>query len=293
MNLVSRYLTPQLVERLNTLQLTARRVVEGSTAGQHRAHFKGASVEFRQHRFYVPGDEPRRLDWRVLARTDRLHIKEYDEETNLRCLILLDASGSMAYGSPTSKFEYACGLTIALAYLMLASTEQVGLALCRSSLDRWMPPRSGTAQLSRFAATLDAAQPSGAGDLSRCLATAADRLGRRGLIILISDFLAPLEKIQPGLARLSHDRHELLALRVLDRDEIDFPFRHWTLLSGLEHESPRLCDPAVMRQAYLEQFERHAQLLRRRCRALRADFDLLPTDEPLAEAITQLVARRS
>src|SRR5512143_2739945 len=129
MALVSRYLDPNLVERLNHLELSARRVVEGSTIGLHKSPIKGASVEFRQHRFYVPGDEPRRLDWRVLARTDRPYIKEYDEETNLRCVLLLDCSGSMAYGRDNgTKYDAAARITASLAYLTLRQTESVGLA---------------------------------------------------------------------------------------------------------------------------------------------------------------------
>src|SRR3954466_12986847 len=147
MTFVSRYLDPNLIERLNQLQLSARSVVEGTINGLHRSPVKGASVEFRQHRFYTPGDEPRRLDWRVLARTDRPYIKEYDEETNLRCVMMLDRSGSMAYGGKSGpKFDYPCRLAAALAYLMLAQTESVGLALCGARLDPWCAPRAGTAQ---------------------------------------------------------------------------------------------------------------------------------------------------
>src|SRR5438552_14308982 len=128
MTFVSRYLEPNLIERLNQLQLSARSVVEGTINGLHRSPVKGASVEFRQHRFYTPGDEPRRLDWRVFARTDRPYIKEFDEETNLRCALMLDASGSMAYaGKHGSKYDYAAKLVASLAYLMLAQTESVGL----------------------------------------------------------------------------------------------------------------------------------------------------------------------
>src|SRR5688500_7490433 len=170
MSFVSRYLEPNLIERLNHLQLSARSVVEGSIVGAHRSPVKGASVEFRQHRFYTPGDEPRRLDWRVLGRTDRPYIKEYDEETNLRCLLMLDESGSMAYAGadagkagPTStsagggagaeagsKFDYAARLAASLAYLMLGQTESVGLSLFGPRVQQWLVPRSGTAQLSRL-----------------------------------------------------------------------------------------------------------------------------------------------
>src|SRR4051812_8008178 len=156
MSFVTRYLDPTLVERLNHLQVTARSVVEGSITGAHRSPLKGASVEFRQHRFYTPGDEPRRLDWRVLGRTDRPYIKEYDEETNLRAAILLDGSGSMGYGGKSEpKFEYGCKLVASLAYLMLGQTESVGLGLMGAKLDQWVAPRSGSAQLSRVIDVLE------------------------------------------------------------------------------------------------------------------------------------------
>src|SRR5687767_2169699 len=152
MSFVTRYLEPALVERLNHLQVSARSVVEGAITGAHRSPLKGASVEFRQHRFYTPGDEPRRLDWRVLGRTDRPYIKEYDEETNLRCALVLDESGSMSYGSSGgqlagSKFDYAARIVAALSYLMLGQTEAVGLAQFGDRLRQWLAPRAGTAQL--------------------------------------------------------------------------------------------------------------------------------------------------
>src|SRR4051794_39780094 len=157
---VSRFLDPALVERLNQLQVSARSVVEGNTVGQHKSPVKGASIEFRQHRFYVPGDEPRRLDWRVFGRTDRPYVKEYDEETNLRCLILLDGSGSMAYGRKHgAKFDYAASLAASLSYLMLGQTESVGLAVFRRRIDAFLAPRAGTAQLARV---IDVLERSGA-----------------------------------------------------------------------------------------------------------------------------------
>ncbi len=150
MSFVSRYLEPALVERLNQLQLSARSVVEGSISGLHRSPVKGASIEFRQHRFYTAGDEPRRLDWRVLARTDRPYIKEYDEETNLRSLLLLDTSGSMSYGRKSGrKFDYAAKLVAALSYLMLGQSESVGMALCGAKLDHWLAPRGQRATFPR------------------------------------------------------------------------------------------------------------------------------------------------
>src|SRR5947209_15706926 len=146
MSSVTRYLEPALIQRLNQLQLSARSVVQGATIGSHRSPLKGASIDFRQHRSYVPGDEPRRLDWRVLGRTDRPYIKQYDEETNLRCVLLLDCSASMAYGGTAgTKFDYAAKLVAAMAYLMLGQTESVGLGLFGAKLEQWLAPHAGSA----------------------------------------------------------------------------------------------------------------------------------------------------
>src|SRR5437588_10774780 len=223
MSLVSQYLDPVVIERLNHLQLSARRVVAGSTIGQHKSPVKGASIEFRQHRIYVPGDEPRRLDWRVLGRTDRPYVKEYDEETNLRCLILLDGSGSMAYGRKKgTKFDYAASLAASLAYLMLGQTESVGLGVFRQRIEAFLAPRGGTAQLARVIDVLERTSPRGPSSLATALHDAGNRLERRALVIVISDLFAPIERLREGLAHLKHDRHETIVLRVLDRDELEF-----------------------------------------------------------------------
>jgi uncharacterized protein (DUF58 family) len=296
MSLVSRFLDPQLVERLNHLQLSARRVVEGSITGLHRSAVKGASVEFRQHRFYTPGDEPRRLDWRVLGRTDRPYIKEYDEETNLRCALVLDCSGSMAYGraGPAGgKFDYAARLLASLAYLMLGQSESVGMAACGMRLQQWLAPRSGSPQLARIIDTLEKAGPGGPANLGGCMQEVADRLGRRSLVIVVTDALAPVATLRPGLARLRHDRHETIVLRVLDSDEVEFPFGAWSRFRGLEGERPMLCEPAVMRRTYLDQFHRHRHELETTCRILGAEFHAFVTNKPLLESITSFLSRRA
>ena len=302
MSFVTRYLEPALVERLNHLQVSARSVVEGATTGAHRSPLKGASVEFRQHRFYTPGDEPRRLDWRVLGRTDRPYIKEYDEETNLRCLLMLDESGSMAYGGrassgagvePGSKFDYAAKVVASLAYLMLGQTESVGLALFGPRVQQWLVPRSGTAQLSRVIDLLERAGPRGESDPGKAMHDAADRLGRRSLLIAVSDFFTPVPRLREGLARLRHDRHETIVLQVLDRDEVEFPFRTWARFRGLEGELPRLLEPALVRKNYLENFRRHRRQLEETCRAIGAEFHSFVTDKPVIDSVTTFLRRRA
>src|SRR5688500_13353596 len=229
MSLVSRYLDPALVERLRHLRLSARSVVEGSTIGQHKSPVKGASVEFRQHRFYVPGDEPRRLDWRVLARTDRPYVKEYDEETNLRCMLMLDVSASMGYGGGgESKTEFATRLAAALAYLMLGQTESVGVAVCGRGVEHYLAPHAGPTQLSRVLEMLEQSAPGGESGFDKAMHDVAERMERRGLVIALSDFYMPAERVRSGLAHLRHERHEVVALQVVHADEEEFPFRTWS-----------------------------------------------------------------
>ena len=289
---VSRFLDPALVERLNQLQVSARSVVEGNVLGEHRSPVKGASIEFRQHRFYAPGDEPRRLDWRVFARTDRPYIKEYDEETNLRCVLLLDSSGSMGYGGKsTSKFEYSARLAVALAYLMLGQTESVGLSVFGDS-PHWLAPHAGTQQLSRIIDVLDRLNPQGKSEPGSAMLGVADRLDRRALVIAISDFFTPTKSIRQGLARLRHDRHEVIAMRILDPNELEFPFRKWTRFRGLEGESSLLTESALARRIYRENFDRHQRELEESFRSLSGEFATFTTDKPLIDALTAFLRRR-
>lgn len=293
MSQVSRYLDPTLVEHLNHMSLSARSIVQGGTIGLHRSPIKGASVEFRQHRFYVPGDEPRRLDWRILGRTDRPYVKEYDEETNLRCVLLLDASGSMNYSNQFgSKFDYAARLAAALAYLMLGQTESVGLGIAGGGLDSFLAPHSGSAQLSRFLDLLDRSAPAGPSGIAAALHELADRMERRGLVIILSDFFTAVDAVRGGLAHLRHERHEVAAIQVVDPDEIEFPFRNWTRFRGMEQEPTRLLEPAMVRKAYQANFQRHRRLLRQACLSLKAGFQPLATDRALLDALRLFLGRR-
>lgn len=294
MSLVSRYLDPNLVERLNHMELSARSVVEGSTIGLHRSPIKGASVEFRQHRFYTPGDELRRLDWRVLARTDRPYIKEYDEETNLRSMLLLDASGSMSYTRQYgSKFDAAARIAASLSYLMLRQTESVGMATYADKLGYYLAPHGGSSQLSRVIDQLERSNPSGISNLPSAVQEVADRLGRRGLVIVLSDFFAPLQQIREAFARLNYERHETICLQVIDPDEQEFPFRNWSRFRGLEGEPPMLAEPAMVRKAYLENFQRHQQQLTETCRSMRIEHHIYTTSTPLLDWLTKVLSRRS
>jgi uncharacterized protein (DUF58 family) len=294
MSFVGRYLDAQTVQELNHLQLSARRVVEGSTLGLHRSNLKGASVEFRQSRAYVPGDDPRRLDWRVLARTDRPFVKEYDEETNLRCVIAVDASGSMAYGGDggEKKFDYAARIAAALAYVMLAASESAGMAVIGSGVREWLAPGASTMQISRVVRLLDRAAPGGTTDPAAVAAGICERVRRRGVILWISDFFQPVSVIRDALARLRHARHEVACLRVLHPDELSFPFRGWSRFTGLESEAPRAVEAATIRRQYLDRFNRHTTELTTACRAVSAEIQTFTTDKLVVDAVRQFLYRK-
>jgi uncharacterized protein (DUF58 family) len=318
---VSRYLDPELIERLNQLQVSARSVVEGAASGLHRSPVKGASIEFRQHRFYAPGDEPRRLDWRVLGRTDRPYIKEYDEETNLRALLVMDGSGSMEYGergsatrgeTGVSKYDYGARMVAGLAYLMLGQTESVGLMVAgpatkrgragasqltqkfgSGGADRWLAPHAGTMQLTRVLDALERTMPRGKCSLAEAMHEAAERLERRSLVVVVSDFFQEIGQLRHGLAHLRHDRHEVMAVQVLDADEVEFPFRSWLRFRGLEGERSQLVESALARKTYLERFAEHQKYLQEGCRDLGVEYYLVLTREPVVEALTGVLRRRA
>lgn len=293
MSLVSRFLDPGTVQRLNHLQLSARRVVEGATTGLHRSPVKGASIDFRQHRAYVPGDEPRRLDWRILARSDKPFVREYDQETNLRAVMLLDGSGSMGYaGAGMRKMEYACRVVASLAYLMLAQTESVGLGVAGAGLGTWLGPRGGTGQMSRIVDVLERVAPRGASDLAGAMHATTERLERRALVIVVSDFFSPLEALRAGLAHLGHDGHEVMMLQVLDADELSFPFQHWTLLGGMEGEGSILREPAIARQTYLENFNRHQEELAKMCASRGVRYRRMITRDGVVDCLIEMLNPR-
>ena len=293
MNLVNRYLEPAMIQRLNQLQLSARRVVEGTTTGTHRSSLKGSSVEFRQHRSYAPGDEPKRLDWRVLGRTDRKYVKEYDEETNLRCVLMLDTSGSMAYGRlPDNKFDYACRAAASLSYLMLAQTESVGMGTTGGKISRWLAPQSGSNQLSQIVELLGRSGPYGPANIGACLHELAERLERRSLVIVLSDLFCQVGEFREALAHLIHNRHEVIVLRILHNDEVQFPFKNWTRFRGLEAEKSRLCEPAMVRRIYLDQFHEHQSELRQAAASLGVEYQTFYTRTDLINSLTEFLRRR-
>ncbi len=291
---IAEFLTPSDLEKIANLQVLARTVVEGFCTGLHRSPHKGFSVEFKQHRQYVHGDEIRMLDWKVFGKTDRFYIREYEEETNLRATILLDASGSMAYGKgPQSKLLYATRLAACLAYLMLQQQDSVGLVTFDTKLRRYIPPRAQTAHLKVLINELEKAKPGGETGLAKVFHDLVPRICRRGLLIILSDCFSDVQDLLSALAHLRHARHEIVIFQIWDRDELDFPFRSWTRFDCLEVDGKRhLVDPSHLRAAYLEALERFRGDLKQGCSRHRIDLVPMVTDQPYAEALAHYLTLR-
>ena len=291
---VSDFLAPAELQKISNLQVVARLVVEGFFSGLHKSPHKGFSVEFAQHRQYVQGDEIRRLDWKVFGKTDRFYVREFEEETNLCATILLDLSGSMAYGgTTTTKAEYAKRLAAALAYLMLQQRDTVGLVTFDAKLRRYIPQRSGVAHLRVMLDELQSSQPGGETELATVFQGLVPRIHRRGLLIILSDCFGEVKDLISALAHFRHARHEILLFQILDRDEVDFPFKQWTKFESLEQaEHHRLIEPAQFRASYLENLARFQKELTDGCHRHRIDLVPMMTDQPYSEALAQYLTRR-
>jgi uncharacterized protein (DUF58 family) len=283
------------ITSLQTLQLFARTVVEGFTTGHHASPHKGFSVEFRQHRPYVQGDEIRRLDWKVFGRSDRFYIREYDEETNLRATIVLDASGSMNYrgGKGILKFDYARKLAASLAYLLMSQQDAVGLVTFDSKVREVIPCRTKITHLHLLLEAMVKTTPGQDTSLAPVIESLAQRLKRRGLVVLISDFFDDPTALLQSIGVLRKKGHEVIALQLWDRDEIDFPFGNWARFENLENDDDfLLLDPATVRQRYLEVQKIFAEQLKDGFRKHQVDYLSLPTDESHSAALRSYLALR-
>jgi uncharacterized protein (DUF58 family) len=292
---LSSILEAEDITSLHNLQLFARTVVEGFTSGHHTSPHKGFSVEFRQHRPYVQGDDIRRLDWKIFGRADRFYIREFDEETNLRATIVLDASGSMAYRGQKGvlKFDYARKLAAAMAYLLMSQQDAVGLITFDSKVRDFIPNQTRITHLHHVLETMIKTEPGKDTALAPVLESLAQRLKRRGLVILISDFFDDPAALLKAIGVLRKKGHEIIAMQLWDRDELEFPFGQWSRFENLEKDEDfLLLDPATIRQRYLEVLKNFQEQLKDGLRKHQVDFLSLPTDEPHAAALRSYLALR-
>lgn len=297
MTQVSDVLTSEDIGRVSGLQLLARQVVEGFASGLHKSPHKGFSVEFREHRSYVRGDDIRTIDWKLYGKTDRLYIREYEEETNLRCTILVDCSGSMGYrgsgGNGVSRHEYAVRTAACLAWLMLQQQDSVGLVTFDTAIRRYIPPRSRPRHLNAIVEELAVSQPGNETALADVFQEIVARIHRRGLVIIISDLFSDVDRLMKSLAQFRHANHEVLLFQIWDRDELEFPFRQWTQFQSLEQADVRhLVDPAQLRRAYLAELAAYREALTKGCNRQRISHVSLTTDQPMADALAAWLAVR-
>lgn len=288
-----KYSDPEVLAAIAGLMLRARRVVEGTISGLHKSPFHGFNVEFAEYREYAPGDDLRRLDWRVLGRTDRFYIKQYEEESNLRATIVMDASASMRYGSgPLTKFDYGATLAAALATLLIEQQDPVGLALFDKAERQILPPAATQSQLSLIISHLEEAQPDRETDLGAVLQTLGDQLKKRGLVIIISDLLTDLTTFFDGLSRLRHRGNEILLFQILDRDELELPFEDYVLFKDIEGTEQFFAEPWGFRKAYCAAMQQFVDEVAEGCGQRGIDRLLLTTDEDPAAALSHYLHAR-
>ena len=288
-------LDPTALARFGRLELIARLVVEGVMSGLHKSPFKGFSVEFAEHRQYGPGDEIRHIDWRAFGKTDRYFVKEYEEETNLKAYLVVDSSGSMGYaGRTNSKFEHARRMAAALAYLMISQRDAVGLVTFDTALRAMIPPRSAPGHFSVVCKALEDTRTGGEAPLSKVLHTLADRIRRRGLVVILSDGFDDLDDLTSALRHLRHRRHEVLFFHTLAPEEEEFPFRRPARFRNLERLDRQLrVDPLALRAAYLERFSAFCKTLKEQVQGMEADYHRASTAEPIETTLLDYLASRT
>ncbi|MEM8668851.1 MAG: DUF58 domain-containing protein [Planctomycetota bacterium] len=290
-------ISPKDLSRVAKLQLLARQVVEGFCSGRHRSPHKGFSVEFKEHRPYVRGDELRNIDWKVFAKSDRLFIREFEEETNLRCTLVVDRSGSMRYGGEraegVTKYDYAQQLAASMAYLMLGQQDAVGMVTFDDRPREQVPPRSRPSHLRALLSALAADGSKRETDLGGVFHSIAPKIGRRGLAIILSDAMGDVSSMARALTQLRAARHEILFFQIMDPDELDFPFSGRIQFRDLENTSrEQTVDARSLRDAYLQRLKQHEVELRDACRRNRVDLIPITTDRPFADALHEYLALR-
>jgi uncharacterized protein (DUF58 family) len=292
---ISPLLQPQSLAKLHGLELRARKIVEGYVAGLHRSPYRGFSNEFAEHREYAPGDDLRYVDWKVFGKSDRFYLKQFEEETNLLCYLLLDTSESMQYQgphAPLSKFEYAQCAAAALAYLVLHQRDAVGLVTFDQEIRQVVRPSSKPTQLKQLLHVMEEASATRKTCTGPIFHDLAERLGRRGIVVIVSDLFDDVEPMLAGLKHLRHRRHDVIVLHVLDPAEIDFPFQQVTMFKGLESLGDVVAEPRSLQVAYQREIQAFVKRVRAGCRAQQIDYVMIRTDGPLDAVLRTFLSAR-
>jgi len=289
-----RFLDPEVVSKISGMDVKARLVVEGFIAGLHKSPYKGFSVEFAEHRQYMPGDPLKHVDWKVYAKSDKFYVKEYEEETNLRATIVIDASASMGYASGgMTKFDYATHLAAALSYLMLKQQDSVGLTLFDTKLRRHIPPHASAKQLHILLRELAEAKPGAETNIHESLRALTERVKRRGLIVLISDLFDERGALLSALKYFRHRKHEVIVFHVLDNEESEFGFDREAIFEDMETKEEIHVEPWRIRNEYAAEVRAWSEAIKRECREHRIDYVLMNTKTPFDVALTSFLEKRS
>jgi uncharacterized protein (DUF58 family) len=288
-------LDPRTLAKLHGLTLRARRIVEGFVAGLHRSPYRGFSVEFAEHREYVPGDDIRYLDWKVFGRTDKFYLKQYEDETNLICYLVLDVSESMSYrgpDSPLSKLEYAQCLAAALAWLVLQHQDAVGLVTFDRQIRDYVPPSNSPVRLNELLAVMEQAPSANKTAIGNTFQQLAQKLSRRGVVLVISDLFDEAKSVLNGLRHLRHRQHDVAVLQILDPAELSLPFDRPTLFRGLEGMPELTTQPRAIRAAYQAELDGFLKQLKRGCLDNGIDYRAVSTDQPFDIALSAFLSSR-
>ncbi len=288
-----RFLHPEAIKRIARLDLRAQHIVEGFLSGMHRSPYFGQSVEFLQHREYAPGDDLRHVDWKVWARQDRLYIKQFEEDTNMRVNLLVDVSSSMGYGDGhLTKYEYAATIAASLAFLILKHQDAVGCLTFDDKVRAKIQTLSKRTQLNSIIQSLDVNEPRDKTDLGNIFIEAAQTYPRRGMMIVISDLFGDVEATMKGLRLLRQRGHDVLVFHVMDDDELEFPFTGPTRFEDMESETRLNCNPKALRDGYLEALNEFLDDVRRQCAKNAIDYALVKTSDPLDAVLAEVLSRR-
>jgi uncharacterized protein (DUF58 family) len=290
---IAAFLNPEEIHKLNKIVLLSRYVVEGNLAGAHRSPLRGASSEFADHKMYGVGDDPKHIDWKVLARTDRHYIKRYEDETNLRVYIALDRSKSMAYGSGSvTKYDFACRLAAALAYVVIKARDSVGLFLFSEKVDLDMEPRNSLNHLNNMLKRLQEHSPASTTNVADALHQIAGSIRKRALIIVISDLLDNEKDINLALAHFRKRLHDVIVFHVLDPMEIDLSFKKGFEFEDLETDEKMTADPRSLMAEYQKVFGEFLDQYRTACEGMKVDYRIARTDQPSEEYVRAYLDER-
>ena len=288
------YFDPAGLARLGSMDLVAKQVVEGFLTGRHRSPYHGFSVEYLDHRPYTPGDDLRTMDWKMLARSDKYQIKLYEDETNLRAYILLDCSESMAFKSgEISKLTWGAYLAASLTYLLIRQNDAVGLILFDKNVRQYIPPKAHPSQFRRILQSLDGIESGGETDVGSVLHESAERIKRRGLVIVISDLIDKEDSIASGLQHFRHNNHEVIVFHTMDDAELTFPYDRLTRFKDMEGSGQVVTNPKNLRKRYLDRIQAFTEQIKHDCFERKISYNLASTTQPYDEFLAAYLDKRA